>query len=80
MTVAPLTPSDAGLALKDAVHAGLPSAIADLSRLVRIPSVSWDGFDFSHVDASARAVKQLFDGLGVFEQVEIKRATLAGSD
>lgn len=61
-------------ALSDAVDAGLPTAIADLSRLVRIPSVAWEGFDFAHVDASAAAVKELFDDTGVFELVEIRRA------
>ncbi len=61
-------------ALSDAVDAGLPTAIADLSRLVRIPSVAWEGFDFAHVDASAAAVKALFDDTGVFELVEIRRA------
>ena len=61
-------------ALSDAVDAGLPTAIADLSRLVRIPSVAWEGFDFAHVDASAVAVKALFDDTGVFELVEIRRA------
>ena len=62
--------------LADAVQAGLPSAIADLSDLVRIPSVSWDGFDPRHVADSAAAVKALLEGLGVFEKVEISRATL----
>jgi len=61
-------------ALSDAVDAGLPTAIADLSRLVRIPSVAWEGFDFAHVDASAAAVKALFDDTGVFELVELRRA------
>ena len=61
-------------ALSDAVDAGLPTAIADLSRLVRIPSVAWEGFDFAHIDASAAAVKALFDDTGVFELVEIRRA------
>ena len=65
--------------LSDAVHAGLPSAIADLSRLVRIPSVSWDGFDFANVDASAEAVRQLVADTGVFDLVEIRRAAVAGS-
>jgi cysteinylglycine-S-conjugate dipeptidase len=60
--------------LADAVHAGLPSAIADLSGLVRIPSVSWDGFDFAHVDASAEAVRTLLAETGVFDLVEIRRA------
>ena len=62
--------------LAEAVHAGLPSAIADLSRLVRIPSVSWDGYDFAHVDASAEAVRALFEATGVFETVDIRRAAI----
>lgn len=61
-------------ALTDAVDAGLPAAIADLSRLVRIPSVAWEGFDFAHVEASAEAVKALVEGTGVFDLVEIRRA------
>jgi len=66
--------------LSEAVQEGLPRAIADLSTLVRIPSVSWDGFDPAHVAASADAVKALFDELGVFESVEISRATIGDSD
>ena len=60
--------------LTDAVQAGLPRAIADLSDLVRIPSVSWDGFDPAHVADSAAAVKALLEGLDVFETVEISQA------
>lgn len=63
--------------LTEAVQAGLPLAIADLSSLVRIPSVSWDGFDPANVEASAVAVKTLLDDLGVFDSVEISRAALA---
>jgi acetylornithine deacetylase/succinyl-diaminopimelate desuccinylase-like protein len=61
--------------LRDAVDAGLPHAIADLSNLVRIPSVAWDGFDFAHVEASAEAVRALFEATGVFELIEVRRAT-----
>lgn len=64
-------------ALREAVQAGFPLAVADLSRLVRIPSVSWDGFDASEVARSAEAVRQLVAGLGVFDSVEISRAPLA---
>jgi len=66
--------------LADAVDAGLPAAIADLSNLVRIPSVAWEGFDFSLVDASAEAVRALFEQTGVFELVEIRRAPQEGTD
>ncbi|MCU1425854.1 MAG: dipeptidase [Microbacteriaceae bacterium] len=62
--------------LSEAVQLGLPGSIADLSTLVRIPSVSWDGFDPAHVAASATAVAALFDGLGVFDSVEISRAEI----
>jgi cysteinylglycine-S-conjugate dipeptidase len=65
--------------LRDAVDAGFPAAVADLSNLVRIPSVAWDGFDFAEVDASAEAVKALFEATGVFELIEIRRAPQDGS-
>jgi acetylornithine deacetylase/succinyl-diaminopimelate desuccinylase-like protein len=64
--------------LRDAVQAGLPAAIADLSRLVRIPSVSWDGFDPTHVAESADVVRALFEKLGVFDSVEVARAAITG--
>ncbi len=62
--------------LRQAVQAGLPAAISDLGGLVRIPSVSWDGFDPEHVAKSATAVKALLEGLGVFDTVEIARAPI----
>jgi len=64
--------------LREAVQGGLPAAISDLGSLVRIPSVSWDGFDPENVVRSAEAVKALLDGLGVFESVEISRAPIEG--
>lgn len=75
-------PDDAELleALTEAVRDGMPSAIADLSRLVRIPSVSWDAFDPAHVAESADAVAVLLSELGVFDTVEVSRAPLEGSD
>lgn len=66
--------------LSEAVQAGFPSAVADLSSLVRIPSVSWSAFDPAHVQRSAEAVAELVRGLEVFETVEISRAREAGSD
>ena len=54
----------------------MPVAIAELGSLVRIPSVSWDGFDAAHVATSAAAVKELLDQLGVFDSVEISRAPI----
>ena len=83
MTVSDQTPASAHpalAALTEAVQLGLPSAIADLSNLVRIPSVSWDGFDPAHVAASADAVKALVEGLGVFDSVEVSRAKIGDTD
>src|SRR5690554_3912967 len=63
-------------ALREAVHKGFPRAVADLSQLVRIPSVSWDGFDASYLATSASAVHALFEELGVFDSVEISSAPI----
>jgi acetylornithine deacetylase/succinyl-diaminopimelate desuccinylase-like protein len=60
--------------LREAVAAGFPAAVAELSSLVRIPSVSWDGFDPAHVQASAEAVRALAEATGVFEQIEVVQA------
>ncbi|MDP3209045.1 MAG: dipeptidase [Rhodoglobus sp.] len=62
--------------LRESVQAGLPAAISDLGGLVRIPSVSWDGFDPERVIESATAVKGLLDDLGVFDSVEIARVPI----
>ncbi|MBK4347772.1 dipeptidase [Lacisediminihabitans changchengi] len=67
-------------ALREAVHGGLPVSIADLSALVRIPSVSWSAFDPAHVQQSADAVAALATGLGVFDDVQISRATIGDSE
>lgn len=75
-----LPPESVRVALEEAVKAGFPQAIADLSRLVRIPSVAWPGFDFAHVEASAEAIAELFRELGVFDEVRIERAKLQDSD
>ncbi|MDO7881846.1 dipeptidase [Antiquaquibacter soli] len=62
--------------LSEAVQSGLPTAISDLGGLVRIPSVSWDGFDPAHVAASADAVRGLLEGLGVFDSVVVSTAPI----
>lgn len=64
--------------LREAVQGGLPVAISELGGLVRIPSVSWDGFDPAHVQASAQAVRDLLDSTGVFEAIDISRASIDG--
>lgn len=67
-------------ALTEAVASGLPSTIADLGDLVRIPSVSWSAFDPAHVQASAEAVAKLAEDLGVFESVVISRAKIGSTE
>ncbi|WP_394551904.1 dipeptidase [Agromyces sp. MMS24-JH15] len=71
---APAASSPNAAALRDAVDAGFPSTVADLARLVRIPSVSWPAFDPAHVAESADAVAGLLRGIGLFETVEVHRA------
>ncbi|WP_167050958.1 dipeptidase [Salinibacterium sp. ZJ77] len=68
--------------LRAAVAAGFPTAVAELSSLVRIPSVSWDGFDHRHVRASAERVAELARGLDVFESVDVVQLPVSepGSD
>jgi acetylornithine deacetylase/succinyl-diaminopimelate desuccinylase-like protein len=61
-------------AIRSAVDAGFPGVVAELARLVRIPSVSWPAFDPAHVAESAEAVAGLLRETGVFELVEIRRA------
>lgn len=60
-----------------AVAAGFPTAIAELSGLVRIPSVSWDGFDPAHVRESAERVAELARELGVFDSVDVVQLPVA---
>ncbi|MEO8262393.1 MAG: dipeptidase [Pseudolysinimonas sp.] len=66
-------------ALREAVDAGFPTSVADLSDLVRIPSVSWDGFDHDHVVASAERVAELARGTGVFDAVDVVRLPIPDS-
>lgn len=64
--------------LRDSVAGALPSSIADLSALVRIPSVSWSAFDAAEVARSAEAVAALARGLGVFDEVSVRRSSIDG--
>lgn len=77
-TASDLSTSERTEALRAAVEAGFPATIADLARLVRIPSVSWPAFDPAHVAESAEAVAELLRGTGVFASVEVARAAIDG--
>ncbi|MEO7124421.1 MAG: M20/M25/M40 family metallo-hydrolase, partial [Lacisediminihabitans sp.] len=80
MTSTQNTDPDLLQTLRDAVQAGFPAAVADLSRLVRIPSVSWEAFDARHVAESADAVAGLVRELDVFGDVAIARAPIGESE
>lgn len=62
--------------LRQAVEDGFPRAVAELSGLVRIPSVSWEGYDPDAVRASAERVAELARETGAFERIEIRDAPL----
>jgi acetylornithine deacetylase/succinyl-diaminopimelate desuccinylase-like protein len=66
--------------VRAAVESGLPSAVAELSKLVRIPSVSWSAFDPANVRRSAEAVAALLTDTGAFDSVEIKQAPIADGE
>ena len=53
------------------------ATLADLERLVRIPSVSWPAFDPAFVAESAEAIAELARGIGVFDVVDIRRSLVA---
>jgi cysteinylglycine-S-conjugate dipeptidase len=71
-------PADPTLAdaIRTAVSARFAASLEDLEALVRIPSVSWDGFDPSAVDRSADAVAALFRDTALFDTVEVVRHTV----
>ncbi len=68
-------------ALREQVQGALPTTIADLSALVRLPSVSWSAFDPAHVRTSAEAVADLARSTGVFgaDDVRIVRSAVSGA-
>jgi len=52
-------------ALRTAIEREMPGVRADLERLVRIPSIAFDGYDHSHVERSAEAVAELLRDAGM---------------
>lgn len=71
-------PDAAEARIRAAVETGLPSTIGELSRLVRIPSVSWTAYDPANVRKSADTVASLLRETGAFERVEVKQAPISG--
>jgi acetylornithine deacetylase/succinyl-diaminopimelate desuccinylase-like protein len=55
--------------LRGKVASLMPEIHADLERLVRIPSVSFEGFDPAHVRESAEATKQILTASGMSARI-----------
>jgi len=51
--------------LRDRIAAGMPGTVADLERLVRIPSMGYPGYDPANVRASAETTRQILKEAGV---------------
>jgi acetylornithine deacetylase/succinyl-diaminopimelate desuccinylase-like protein len=66
--------------LFDSVSGAFPSTMAQLSDLIRIPSVSWPAFEGEHVRRSAEAVARLARETGVFDSVQICQASIVGGE
>ncbi|MEV8219221.1 dipeptidase [Microbacterium sp. NPDC077391] len=77
---APSASSAAETALLEAVALGIPSALADLGALVRIPGIAWPAFDQTQLERSADAVAELARGTGVFDDVRVLRAHVDDTD
>ena len=67
-------------AVHEAAASGIPTALADLGALVRIPSIAWPSFDQSRLVQSAEAIAALAESTGVFDRVEVKRALIPGTE
>lgn len=76
-TSTPVTPYAEELAA--AVDAAFPGAVAALAGLVRIPSVSWDGYERAAVQQSAEHVASLARETGVFDDVRVLDAPVSGT-
>lgn len=65
--------------LLDAAEGGIPSALADLGRLVRIPGIAWPAFDQQQLQLSAREIAKLAEDTGVFDEVRVLTAQIPGA-
>ena len=63
---------------KSLIDANFEKGLEELKKLVRIPGIAWDAFDAKNLELSAEAIANLFRETGVFEIVEIRRATVDG--
>lgn len=67
------TPNQSEEALREALRLGAPRLISDLCGLIKIPSVSWAGFDTDTLEVSAVKVSELLDEVGLFDSVGVYR-------
>ncbi|MGF3055038.1 dipeptidase [Microbacterium sp. YY-01] len=78
------TPSQGALSsleddLIDAVSRHFPATLADLGQLVRIPGIAWPSFDQRQLQHSAERVRELAEQIGIFDRVEVVRASIPGT-
>lgn len=66
--------------VREAASGGVPAALGDLGRLVRIPSIAWPAFDQTQVQHSAEAVAALAEATGVFDRIDVVRAGIPDTD
>ena len=75
-----MTDPGVSAALSRAVAESMPRAVAELTDLVAIPSVSWPSFDPAQMWRSAEAISALATASGVFDEVAVHTATIPGTD
>ncbi|MFM6978011.1 MAG: M20/M25/M40 family metallo-hydrolase [Micrococcales bacterium] len=63
---------------REKVYARFPKALSLLSDLVRIPGIAWPAFPAEALEQSAERVAAEFRATGIFETVEIRRASANG--
>jgi acetylornithine deacetylase/succinyl-diaminopimelate desuccinylase-like protein len=63
---------------KKLIDAGFDAATKELEDLVRIPGIAWEAFDAKNLELSAETIAKLFRDTGVFEVVEVRRASIDG--
>ncbi|MBB2976821.1 acetylornithine deacetylase/succinyl-diaminopimelate desuccinylase-like protein [Microbacterium endophyticum] len=66
-------------AVRNSAQSAMPTAMADLGALVRIPSIAWPSFDQSQLRRSAEAVAALAESTGIFDRVEVTSAAIPGT-
>ena len=66
------------LLTREKVSARFPAALSVLSDLVRIPGIAWEAFPEADLESSASQVANLLERTGIFESIDIRRASVNG--